>query len=81
MRYISIYDVFDMFPEIGQYEKWFDENKLQMYKEVRRDKEGNEFVAGYRFGEPAQAAMLFFEGSRFETEEEAMLAWYKENFK
>ena len=53
-----------------------EENKLQMYREVRRDEEGNERIAGYRFGEPYEAMALYMEGG-FKTEQEALERWYQ----
>lgn len=53
-----------------------EENKLQMYHEVRMDEEGNERIAGYRFGEPYEAMALYMEGG-FKTEQEALKRWYQ----
>lgn len=66
--YSLIYDVLDRYAE---------ENKLQMYKDVRIDENGKETVRGYRFGEPWAATALYMEGG-YKTETEALKRWYQE---
>lgn len=61
---------------LGELDFIIEENKLQMYHEVRRDEEGNERIAGYRFGEPYEAMALYMEGG-FKTEQEALKKWYQ----
>lgn len=78
-RYINIDDFKQFLPEhlVASFDGYFEENKLQMYKEVRIDENGNEKIAGYRFGEPWAAMALYTEGG-FKTEREALVRWYNE---
>ena len=78
-RYINIDDFIEFLPEhlVDSFDGYFEENKLQMYKEVRIDENGNEKIVGYRFGEPWAAMALYTEGG-FKTEREALVRWYNE---
>lgn len=78
-RYINIDDFKEFLPEhlVASFDGYFEENKLQMYKEVRIDEDGNEKIVGYRFGEPWAAMALYTEGG-FKTEREALVRWYNE---
>ena len=78
-RYINIDDFIEFLPEhlVDSFDGYFEENKLQMYKEVRIDENGNEKIVGYRFGEPWAAMALYTEGG-FKTEKEALVRWYNE---
>ena len=78
-RYINIDDFIEFLPEhlVDSFDGYFEENKLQMYKEVRIDENGNEKIVGYRFGEPWAAMALYTEGG-FKTQQEALVRWYNE---
>lgn len=76
-RYINLDDLLDEFPEFSSLEQYLDEQKLQMYREVRIDEDGNEKIVGYRFGEPWVAMALYTEGG-FKTETEALKRWYQD---
>lgn len=78
-RYINIDDFMEFLPEnlVDSFDGYFEENKLQMYSEVRVDDEGNQKVVGYRFGEPWVAMALYTEGG-FKTQQEALARWYNE---
>jgi len=78
-RYINIDDFVEFLPKhlVDSFDGYFEENKLQMYKEVRIDENGNEKIVGYRFGEPWAAMALYTEGG-FKTEREALVRWYNE---
>lgn len=78
-RYINIDDFKEFLPEhlVASFDGYFEENKLQMYKEVRIDEDGNEKIVGYRFGEPWVAMALYTEGG-FKTQQEALVRWYNE---
>lgn len=78
-RYINIDDFKEFLHEhlVDSFDGYFEENKLQMYKEVRIDEDGNEKIVGYRFGEPWAAMALYTEGG-FKTEKEALVRWYNE---
>ena len=78
-RYINIDDFVEFLPEhlVDSFDGYFEENKLQMYKEVRIDEDGNEKIVGYRFGEPWVAMALYTEGG-FKTQKEALVRWYNE---
>lgn len=78
-RYINIDDFVEFLPKhlVASFDGYFEENKLQMYKEVRIDEDGNEKIVGYRFGEPWVAMALYTEGG-FKTEKEALVRWYHE---
>lgn len=62
---------------MASFDGYFEENKLQMYKDVRIDENGKETVRGYRFGEPWAAMALYTEGG-FKTQQEALTRWYNE---
>lgn len=81
-RYINIDDFKEFLPEhlMDSFDGYFEENKLQMYKEVRIDEDGNEKIVGYRFGEPWVAMALYTEGG-FKTETEALKRWYEQEVK
>ena len=76
-RYINIDDFIEFLPEhlVASFDGYFEENKLEMYKEVRMDDNGNEIVRGYRFGEPWVAMALYTDGG-FKTQTEALKRWY-----
>lgn len=78
-RYINIDDFVEFLPKhlVDSFDGYFEENKLQMYKEVRIDENGNEKIVGYRFGEPWVAMALYTEGG-FKTQKEALIRWYNE---
>lgn len=78
-RYINIDDFKEFLPEhlVASFDGYFEENKLQMYKDVRIDENGNETVRGYRFGEPWVAMALYTEGG-YKTQTEALTRWYNE---
>ena len=78
-RYINIDDFVEFLPKhlADSFDGYFEENKLQMYKEVRIDEDGNEKIVGYRFGEPWVAMALYTEGG-FKTQKEALVRWYNE---
>lgn len=76
-RYINLDDLLDEFPEFSSLESYLNDQKLQMYSEVRVDDEGNQKVVGYRFGEPWVAMALYTEGG-FKTEKEALMRWYQD---
>ena len=78
-RYINIDDFVEFLPKhlVDSFDGYFEENKLQMYKEVRIDEDGNEKIVGYRFGEPWVAMALYTEGG-FKTQKEALIRWYNE---
>ena len=76
-RYINLDDLLDEFPEFSSLEQYLDKQKLQMYREVRIDEDGNEKIVGYRFGEPWVAMALYTEGG-FKTQKEALVRWYNE---
>lgn len=81
-RYINIDDFKEFLPEhlVASFDGYFEENKLQMYKEVRIDENGNEKIVGYRFGEP-WVAMALYTGGGFKTETEALKRWYEQEVK
>lgn len=78
-RYINIDDFIEFLPEhlVASFDGYFEENKLQMYKDVRIDDNGNEIVRGYRFGEPWVAMALYTDGG-FKTQTEALKRWYQD---
>lgn len=78
-RYINIDDFKEFLPEhlVASFDGYFEENKLQMYKEFRIDEDGNEKIVGYRFGEPWVAMALYTEGG-YKTQQEALTRWYNE---
>ena len=78
--FIAIQDVKEIL-DTDSLDQYLEDNKLQMYESHVLDKDGNDIVIGYMFGEPWVGQCLFMEGSRFKTEEEAVLDWYKKNFK
>lgn len=81
-RYINIDDFIELLPEhlVASFDGYFEENKLQMYKDVRIDENGKETVRGYRFGEPWVAMALYTEGG-FKTQQEALIKWYEQEVK
>lgn len=81
-RYINIDDFKEFLPEhlVASFDGYFEENKLQMYKEVRIDEDGNEKIVGYRFGEPWAAMALYTLGG-FKTQTEALKRWYEQEVK
>ena len=81
-RYINIDDFVEFLPEhlVASFDGYIEENKLQMYKEVRIDENGNEKIVGYRFGEPWVAMALYTEGG-FKTQTEALKRWYEQEVK
>lgn len=81
-RYVNIDDFKEFLPEhlVASFDGYFEENKLQMYKEVRIDEDGNEKIVGYRFGEPWVAMALYTEGG-FKTETAALKRWYEQEVK
>lgn len=81
-RYINIDDFIEVLPQYMAelFDGYFEENKLQMYKEVRIDEDGNEKIVGYRFGEPWVAMALYTEGG-FKTETAALKRWYEQEVK
>ena len=78
-RYINIDDFVEFLPKhlVDSFDGYFEENKLQMYKEVRIDENGKEKIVGYRFGEPWVAMALYTEGG-YKTQQEALTRWYNE---
>ena len=81
-RYINIDDFVEFLPEhlVASFDGYIEENKLQMYKEVRIDENGNEKIVGYRFCEPWVAMALYTEGG-FKTQTEALKRWYEQEVK